>query len=108
MSDMVIRGMEMPKSCLDEKSVNDCPIVGICQIYKNTPYPEKRDKFFEQRLEGCPLVELPPHGDLKDYNNILSIFDKVLHDTDDKTCALLCDILVQIYYAPTKLEASKC
>ena len=49
MSDIVIRGMEMPKSCLDEKSVNDCPIVGICQIYKNTPYPEKRDKFFEQR-----------------------------------------------------------
>lgn len=58
MSDIVIRGMEMPKSCIDEKSIKDCPIVGICQIYKNTPYPEKKDKVFEQRLEGCPLVEV--------------------------------------------------
>lgn len=61
----------MPKSCIDGKGIKDCPFVGVCQIYKNTPYSQKKDKFLEQRLEGCPLVELPPHGDLIDRSELI-------------------------------------
>ena len=48
---------------------------------------------------------LKTHGDLKDFNDIVSIFDKVIYDVDDDTNALLADLLVKIGYAPTVIEA---
>ena len=102
MSDIVIRNMEMPKSCIDGKGIKDCPFVGVCQIYKNTPYSQKKDKFLEQRLEGCPLVELPPHGDLIDRSELSTI-----SITDYKFEGHLVVEIEDIENAPTILEASK-
>jgi len=49
---VLIKGMEMPKSCLYcrfHKSIY-CTLTDICT---NT-------------AQGCPLIEIPPHGDLID------------------------------------------
>lgn len=72
MADILVKNMEMPKSCLGElNGKNDCPIVGICGIFKATSFKEKENIVWEQRLKDCPLVEVPPHGRLKDVDEIL-------------------------------------
>jgi hypothetical protein len=56
MPDILIRGMEMPRTC------NDCLI--CCEhsmLYK---------AITDRRSPNCPLVELPEHGDLKDADYI--------------------------------------
>lgn len=55
MSDILIRGMEMPKSC------NACifDVYGLCLINKNI---EGKDEL----THSCPLVPVPPHGRLID------------------------------------------
>ena len=53
------------------------------------------------------VTELPAHYGLKDFGDILRIFDKVIHDVDDDTCALLCDLIAQIQAAPTIVEATR-
>ena len=60
MHDLLIRGMQMPKSCgfcdfrfqLDGEG-DCCPFVGDALAYQTRP-------------DNCPLVELPPHGRLID------------------------------------------
>ena len=74
---VVIRGMKMPKSC-DECPCyyetegawrNECEVLGKEYIAD------------DYRPEWCPLVELPPHGDLIDYNFCLKNYE-LLHDDD--------------------------
>lgn len=122
MADLLIKGMEIPKACgvcpvhyneqlkmatdasrLKGKSRPVMRIFHVCPILRRdvTEYADNGEVF-----PDCPLVEVKPHGELKDFNDILTVFDKVIHDVDDKTNALLCDLLVQIQYAPTVLEAS--
>lgn len=65
MSGIYIPNMEKPKGC------SVCPMrhrqgSAWCQyLQKWTPDEEEKE-----RLEGCPLVEVPPHGDLKDYDSL--------------------------------------
>ena len=64
MSDILIRGMEMPKGC-DECTYNS-------GIYCNAMpiafcgYTEDED-----RPNWCPLIEVPPHGDLIDRDALI-------------------------------------
>lgn len=59
-----IRGMDMPKSCRDCNLEYDnfyCHLAG-------KPIDIDRD---DERLEGCPLTEVPePHGDLIDRDKL--------------------------------------
>ena len=61
-----IRGMKMPKSC------SDCKIrlsVGCCgNLPQNT------------RMPNCPLIEVPPHGDLID-RDMLEVQNGWLRDS---------------------------
>ena len=68
MPDILIRGMEMPKTC------SQCP---LCYDYMMCSLREGRFSHMgesfdccEMRLADCPLVELPPHGDLIDMDKI--------------------------------------
>lgn len=58
---VVIRGMEMPKSCYEclFRVGAWCALIEDWRKAYNTP-PNG------ERLEDCPLVELPPHGRLID------------------------------------------
>jgi len=56
--------------------------------------------------EKTVVTKLPAHHGLKDFGDILRIFDKVIHDVDDDTNALLCDLIAQIQAAPTIVEAT--
>ena len=56
---ILIKGMQMPKECLD------CP---MCDINDDCVLQEdKRFGTWEEQKKDCPLVEIPePHGDLID------------------------------------------
>lgn len=68
MPDILIRGMEMPITC------SQCP---LCYDYMMCSLRDGRFSHMgesfdccEMRLADCPLVELPPHGDLIDMDKI--------------------------------------
>lgn len=62
---VLIKGMEMPTSC------EDCPLGDSlhCQVLPSVPalWAEYTNAIREKRLHSeCPLVSVPPHGDLID------------------------------------------
>lgn len=64
---VLIKGMKMPTCCAD------CVLCGCYgEVYRCdiTIYPVKH---FETRLKNCPLVEVPPHGHLVDWNQPYSL-----------------------------------
>ena len=66
---VLIKGMKMPTSC------NACmfDVYGLCLINKNI---EGKDEL----THSCPLVPVPPHGDLIDR-------DKIAYFKDDSNLA---------------------
>jgi hypothetical protein len=110
LSDILIKGMEMPKGCWwydDDLRFHECWLTKVCHyhltvgLYDNE-YPDA------EKSESCPLVEVPTHGLLKDWEKIKEIFSKYLPQVDDETNALLCEVMTDIgMNAPTVLEASK-
>ena len=90
-----IRGIEMPKSCIE------CPFItsswGLdyyCTIAKD--YEEYR-YINERRMKSCPLVSVPPHGRLIDADALMSGVD----DGDDVI------FVWAITDAPTIIEAEE-
>ena len=61
MSDILIKGMEMPMNCDD------------CHFDIDCPYDESQDgyKMVGGRPRKCPLVPVPPHGRLIDADALL-------------------------------------
>ena len=62
MSDILIKGMEMPQNC------GECPFIfsswGIeyyCHLARASTSAEYVER---EKMTNCPLVELPPHGRL--------------------------------------------
>lgn len=60
-----IKGMEMPKNCLNcaytDSEYDECVLD-----------PEKRcPEDYGQRAEWCPLIPVPPHGDLIDRDALI-------------------------------------
>ena len=70
-----LRNMEMPKGC-DECMCNsgiycNAMPINFCGYTEDEDIPE-----------WCPLVEVPPHGDLVDRNNLL---EKAYYDYNEAT-----------------------
>ena len=64
MMSLVIRGMEMPKSCYNCWALDDYCDYPRCRITE-----EQRGYTFpirEKRMDKCPLAPIPPHGRLID------------------------------------------
>lgn len=61
---VLIKGMEMPSVCFECHLSYDC----MSCIATGTKFWNRDDAFDPDtaRLPDCPLVELPPHGDLID------------------------------------------
>ena len=74
MSEVMIRGMEMPKNCAECRFcvngfTDDAPMYECaCQSYDNVSVPVEKDgQPFDIRPEWCPLIEVQsPHGRLID------------------------------------------
>ena len=80
MSEVMIRGMEMPKNCAecrfcvngftDEAPMYEC----ACESYENVSVlVDDNGQPFDFRPEWCPLIELPPHGRLIDAETKITI-----------------------------------
>ena len=69
---ILIKGMEMPKNC------NECPLhfyegQGICSC-RALPAIDDDEilKPWKKKRKDCPLVQVPPHGDLIDVEAFLA------------------------------------
>lgn len=95
MSDIVIRNIEMPKVC------------GLCPCFHaETPMYCQADKTIKmtapygKKMEGCPLVEIPEHGDLIDRDLLWTATIGNVYHAPYITKK-------ELNEAPTVLEASK-
>ena len=109
MSDVLIKGMEMPKNCAecrfcvngftDEAPMYEC----ACESYENVSVlVDDNGQPFDFRPEWCPLIELPPHGRLIDVSTVEEIR---FHDADGYHVIngeQLCELEID---APTVIEA---
>lgn len=116
MADVVIRGIKMPQTCADKK-YGTCPVYERClarlNLYKESlGSPTKMDAYYNAiflgRQDGCPLVELPEHGDLISREQLLKEVSKYI----DEQLGVLDgyadteEVLRIIREAPAVLEAS--
>lgn len=86
MADILIRGMEMPKTCADCHDA-DLP-TAIAWLGAKCPWstgiiPPGTYDLRNGRHPDCPIVELPPHGDLIDLDERLTgiLYDSVSDDS---------------------------
>lgn len=105
MSEVLIKGMKMPKSCIT------CP---LCECRNECAYCEVGDKYlswdWDERLRSsrndhCPLTELPPHGRLIDGDELMK--SRVVCDPEewDDTFRDGCDFALEVVRnAPTIVE----
>lgn len=72
MTDILIR-MEMPRNCFECPLFTNCDACEGhecgCGLLGGIGYEE--DISEDRRRDGCPIVELPPHGDLIDRNEMI-------------------------------------
>ena len=120
---VLIKGMEMP-------SCNDCPLAGDfkCNLMPSIPALCKEYDMAVQngkRLNNCPLVEIPPHGDLIDRNKLyektaeweaqaLHMVEVTMHDEDTSEWREWSIVLTErsafkfdVADAPTVIEAEE-
>ena len=76
MADILIRGMEMPKSCYkcDMRRRDGMDIV--CPV-AHERFSVNDVNILEYRLDNCPLFPVPPHGDLID-RDVLGTFRELV------------------------------
>jgi len=96
MMGLYIPNAKMPKTCYDE-----CPCQGIhwCNVLKEITEP-----MTGKRLDGCPLIPVPVHGDLIDYDFCLENYE-LLHDDDGNPVYAV--RMRDINNAPTIIPTSK-
>ena len=112
MSDILIKGVDMPGFCID------CP----CGHVDNSEYPKQKLFCYGQyecpeldinevrnKVKNCPLVEVPtPHGRLIDADKVLSeIREIVKADTERGKITFAVDIFRPINNAPTVIDAEE-
>lgn len=75
MSDLLIKGMEMPSNCMEcpmwamGTACQHCKANDRWESYRKT---DKRQDVADRLREGCPLVEIPTHGRLIDADLFLA------------------------------------
>lgn len=86
---ILIKGMEMPKNCdtcwaLDD--YGDYPRCRITEEQRGYNFPVR-----ERRMDNCPLIELPPHGDLVDLSDVVHPNDSMKRMTIDEQLRRTCE-----------------
>ena len=92
-----IRGMEMPTSCCQ------CPVnMYLCK--RGYEYLLEHPTLYDERAKDCPLVPVPPHGDLIDYDFCMKNYE-LLHDDDGNPAYAV--RMRDINNAPTIIEEER-
>ena len=99
MMGVYIKGMEMPKNCID------CAFGwnGWCHRINSRAFVE-----VDMRRHDCPLIEIPPHGDLIDRDELLSQYGGPIWTAKTDYAEGLRDVVADIKNAPTIIEAEPC
>lgn len=97
---ILIKGAKMPKCC------EICPF--NYDYFRCNALGEKFDdkeeiNFEMQRLSDCPLVEVPPHGNLIDKDKMVNALFDLLDDSDKPVH----DMLLEVETAPTVIESEE-
>jgi len=111
MSDILIKGMELPKSC---RRCMEMEIPIRCRVMKEEPVTAVMSGY--GRPSDCPLVEVKPHGRLIDENDLVRLIEDnygcgvCKNKADEERCLDRCKwavLLNDIDSLPTVLEASE-
>ena len=79
MSDILIKGMEMPKSCEQCKMFNLVKSINDFRCCANDEWHEADFDYHNKRHPDCPIVEVPtPHGRLIDADKLLEAMGKAV------------------------------
>ena len=101
---ILIKGMEMPKSC------SDCPMLDWdldyikCKV-TGRHFKVKEEPFGARRVNDCPLIELPPHGRLIDASELEREISRWIPHPDKYINKRNSDFLYYIKDTPTIIEA---
>lgn len=82
---VLINGMEMPKGCASCKISRRngkkmiCPFIWKCEWDIHDPMSA------DHRLDGCPLVPVPPHGDLIDRDELEKDIDNYIGGEESRS-----------------------
>ena len=106
---ILIKDMEMPKNCGDCKAfvcyrqwagdVGDC----FCGITKNDAEAKKKNA-------DCPLVPIPPHGDLIDADVVFKRLQKQamsVWGNGNPRYQIVLEVMDAIRFAPTIIQAEE-
>lgn len=128
MADILIKGMDMPKSCGDCPFLYDhdaCYVSGmwndmrfmlLCFNGHTDEYKRGEFPFKEKRVDWCPLVGVPTHGRLIDADELKELFRETITGIATRTdmkgayehmiraSAMVIDMIDD---APTVIEASE-
>lgn len=106
-----IKGMEMPKDCWD------CSLSRLLTIYAGTEpvlvcsilLDGVEENVRKGRDERCPLVEVPPHGDLIDQGAAVEVAMEWCPDDDGSVGKIgdLRELLDEIEALPTIIEVEE-
>ena len=103
---VLIKGMEMPKDCLHcpfSYMSSDCLKIWIICKVKDVSVTDG-DAVKEGRPDWCPLVEVPPHGDLIDRDALC----EYIEDLSDNMWTNNFGVSEQrLFDAPTIIEAEE-
>ena len=100
---VLIKGMDMPETCSDcEWSYYVGNGRAMC---KRVSMTDKTDIMTKRRADFCPLIEVPPHGDLADKDKLMKEFmdsdlDHLQRDDWKEVIQIVSD-------APTVIEAEE-
>ena len=112
MSEILIKGMEIPKSCGDCKFCFIRPGDSLCEsdmfcflINKELCLYKNRESINNIKMGDCPLVKVPQHGRLGDLDFVESY---LTHNEKEFGCPFDVEKLLDwIREAPTVIAASK-
>lgn len=71
---VIVKGMEMPLNCAMCERWSICECLKEYNDYESVLYAVDDGDLV--RADECPLIELPPHGDLVDRNELLAEYDR--------------------------------
>ena len=105
---ILIRGMEMPKSCYK------CPMKRrdgmdiVCPV-AHERFSVADVNILEYRLDNCPITPVPPHGRLIEESKVLDIVSEWCPDDDGSVGKYgdLREMLDEIEALPTIIPASE-